>query len=134
MNTKPFPQALLSQLQAELLKKKEHLEKELSVFAKKDPKVRGDWDSQYPRTPGGNLEEAADEVEEYSTRLDLEFNLETQLKNINAALEKAGKGQYGICEKCKNPIDQERLKVSPEARLCGGCLTTGGLPKGDNTS
>ena len=101
--------------------KKGRLEKELSGFATQDPEIKDDWDSKYPRTPGSNLEEAADEVTEYSTRLHLEFNLENQLKDVNAALEKIEKGAYGICEKCKNPISEERLKASAEARLCGQC-------------
>ena len=112
---------LLTQLKDQLQTKKEELEKELSSFATKDPNVKGDWDSAYPRTPQGNLEEAADEVEEYSTRVRLEFNLENLLKDVNNALEKMKQGTYGACEKCSNPISQERLKVSPEARLCGEC-------------
>lgn len=108
----------------ELLLKKEELEKELRRFATKDPNLKGDWDSRYPRTPGSNLEEAADEVEEYATRLDLEFTLEKRLKDVEAALEKIGKDTYGLCEQCQNSIEMERLKASPEAKLCGNCART----------
>lgn len=112
---------LLAKFKEQLQNKKEELEKELSSFATKDPNVKGDWDSKYPRTPQGNLEEAADEVEEYSTRVHLEFNLETHLKNIQDALEKFENGTYGVCEKCRKPIAVERLKASPEARTCALC-------------
>ena len=112
-----------SELKKQLETKKQQLEKELSAFATKDPHVKGDWDAKYPRTPQSNLEEAADEVEEYSTRLHLAFNLENQLKDTTSALEKIESGTYGLCEKCQNPISQERLNVSPEARLCGQCNT-----------
>ena len=115
-------QQLLEELKSQLQAKKQQLESQLSEFATKDPNLTDDWDTKYPRVPQGNLEEAADEVEEYSTKLNVEFNLETQLKDVNAALEKIEQGSYGLCEKCKNPIALERLKVSPEARLCQNCL------------
>ena len=115
-------QLVLQELKSQLLTKKQQLESQLSEFATKDPNLKDDWDTKYHRVPQGNLEEAADEVEEYSTKLNVEFNLETQLKDVNAALAKIEQGSYGLCEKCKNPIALERLKVSPEARLCQNCL------------
>ena len=113
--------ALLQELQQELYDKKERLETQLKSFATKDPNLKDDWDTKYPRVPEGNLEEAADEVEEYSAKLHVEFSLETQLKDVNKALERIEKGEYGMCEKCGNPIAEERLRVSPEARLCEKC-------------
>lgn len=112
-----------TEFKTQLSQKKEQLENQLSQFAKKDPNVKGDWDTNYPRVPQGNLEEAADEVEEYSTNLHVEFSLETQLKDVNDALERIEKGTYGVCEKCGNEIAKERLQVSPEARFCSSCAT-----------
>ena len=59
-------------------KKKESLQSMLSSFATKDPNLKGDWDSKYPRVPEGGIEEAAGEGEEYSTSLPIEHNLETR--------------------------------------------------------
>ena len=101
--------------------KTENLEKELSAFATKDPNIKGDWDSKYPRVKEGNLEDAASEVEEYSTSLPIEFSLETQLQNVNSALEKIKKGAYGTCEMCKKEISEERLLAFPEAKFCASC-------------
>ena len=108
-------------IQTLLQTKKEALEKELASFATKDPQLKGDWDAKYPRIPEGNLEEAASEVEEYSTSLPIEHSLELQLKNVNSALEQVQKGTYGICEDCSKEISQERLAAFPEARTCGQC-------------
>ncbi len=36
---------------------------------------------------------------------------------VGIALRKMDKGGYGICEKTKNPIPYERLKLVPEARF-----------------
>lgn len=108
-------------IKSELLLKKQRLEKELSGFAVKDPKLQGDWDTKYPRVPEGNLEEAASEVEEYSTSLPIEHSLEIQLQDVNKALEKLEQGTYGTCGNCKGGIDEERLKAFPEAKTCATC-------------
>jgi len=117
---------LIEELKEKMEKEAKSIEKELSKFAKKDDKVKGDWDTIFPRFNGGEsgsaaLEKAADEVEEYSTLLPIEYSLEMKLKNINLALEKIKKGEYGICEKCGKEIDEERLKAFPEARTCNSC-------------
>jgi len=109
-----------------LEKQKREIEQQLKSFAKKDEKIKGDWDTRFPHFDGGEsgsaaLEKAADEVQEYSTLLPLEHNLEIRLQNINLALEKIQKENYGICEKCKNEIPEERLSVHPEARFCLKC-------------
>jgi len=112
---------LIKEAKEKLEKGKKTIESELERFAKKDDKLKGDWDTRYPKFDGGHLEEAADEVEEYSTLLPIEYNLEIRLKNINSALEKIKKNKYGFCEKCKKPISIKRLEVYPEATTCSKC-------------
>lgn len=116
----------LGKIKLELEKEKKSLEEELKKFAEKDKKLEGDWDTRFPHFNGGEvgsaaLEKAADEIEEYSTLLPIEYALETRLRNINLALKKIKKGRYGICEKCGEEIEERRLKISPEARLCLKC-------------
>ncbi len=116
---------LLGELKEKLEKTRAAIEQELQKFAKEDKKLKGDWDTKYPKFNGGVggqiLEDAADQVEEYVTLLPIEHNLELRLKNINSALEKTKKGKYGKCEKCAKKIKEERLAVYPEARLCSKC-------------
>ena len=116
---------ILKALKAKLEKEKENLEKELKSFARKNPKLKGDWNTEYPKFNRGvgsqGLEEAADEVEEYLNLLPIEANLELRLRATDSALEKMKKGRYGKCEKCKKPISLDRLKVYPEAWLCFRC-------------
>jgi DnaK suppressor protein len=45
------------------------------------------------------------------------------LEDIDEALEKLGKGIYGTCESCGQPIARERLEAVPHARLCLKCKT-----------
>jgi DnaK suppressor protein len=47
--------------------------------------------------------------------------LEKRLEKINKALEKIEKGNYGICEKCLNPIEPERLKIDLAVTTCKKC-------------
>ncbi|MDP3900992.1 MAG: TraR/DksA C4-type zinc finger protein [bacterium] len=104
-----------------LERKKTNLESELSRFAKKDKDIEGDWDTKYPRTKEGDLEDAADEVEQYSTMLPIEFSLEKQLQEVKGALERIKKGSYGICETCGKQIEKEKLLAYPETRICLSC-------------
>jgi len=116
---------LLKELKDKLEKEKTALEEQLKTFADKDPNLKGDWDSKFPKFNGefggAALETAADEVQEYGTRLPVEHSMELKLKDINIALEKIGKGKYGKCEGCGKKIDEKRLMVCPEARFCLKC-------------
>lgn len=47
--------------------------------------------------------------------------LERKLQDIDSALRSIEKGQYGICERCSQPIELERLEVKPDATLCINC-------------
>lgn len=51
----------------------------------------------------------------------LEQRLKNDLREIEAALKKIKKGTYGICERCKKPIDPARLEVKPQAVYCLKC-------------
>lgn len=110
-----------NQVKEALEKKKANLENELARFAKKDRDNEGDWDTKYPRTKEGDLEDAADEVEQYSTMLPIEFSLEKQLQEVDQALEKFKKGTYGRCETCQKEIEKAKLLAYPETKICLSC-------------
>ena len=109
---------LLEQLQEALEKEKLSLEKQLESFAIEDKNIKGNWDTKRTNAQDTDMEEKADEVEEYDNLLSLEHSLELKLKDVNLALEKIGKDGYGVCEKCTKEIEPERLMACPEARLC----------------
>lgn len=116
---------LIEELKDKLEKEKTAAEEQLKTFADKDTDLKGDWDSKFPKFNGefggAAMETAADEVEEYDSRLNIEHNLEIQLRDINIALDKIARNEYGKCENCKKEIDEDRLKVHPAARLCMKC-------------
>jgi DnaK suppressor protein len=112
---------LIEELKGKLETEKVSLEKELGSFAKKDDVPKGDWETKYPNRENGNMEEEADEVQEYGNLLPVEHSLELKLKDVNSALEKIENGTYGICENCNEEIGEERLRACPEAKTCLNC-------------
>ena len=110
-----------SEFKKDLEEKRDQLEKGLGGFATKDPNVKGDWNSKFPRTTQGNIEEAADEVEEYVSRLPVEHAYEIMLRDINEALDGIKKGTYGTCSNCEKKIPLKRLEAYPEAGHCLNC-------------
>jgi len=116
----------LEEQKQKLEKRKQELENELKTFAQKDPKIKGNWKTKFPdfgeKTP--DFSEAEDQVEEYEETLPVEYALETDLRQINNALETLQEAQgqkYGICEKCHKKISKNRLKAYPEADICTSC-------------
>lgn len=44
-----------------------------------------------------------------------------RLGRVEVALERFGRGDYGVCIECEEPIGYPRLKAKPEAALCIAC-------------
>jgi len=106
-----------------LAEERKEIEKELQMLAEKDKKLKEEWHTKFPEFDNevSSLEEEADEVEEYDTKLSIKQSLENKLKDINLALEKIKKGNYGNCEKCRKKISQEKLLIYPETKTCSKC-------------
>jgi DnaK suppressor protein len=80
------------------------------------------------RASWGELQEPAQEFEESASKRTIAGGLEQidyrtieELRNIDAALEKMEKDQYGQCEICERAIGRKRLEAIPWARRCIGC-------------
>jgi len=48
----------------------------------------------------------------------LAMNAKRILQRVEDALVQMDNGTYGICERCGNPIERERLEALPYATLC----------------
>lgn len=48
---------------------------------------------------------------------------ERQLESLDHTLQQARQGKYGICERCHQPIDPERLEAVPDTTFCVKCKT-----------
>ena len=111
------------QLKDKLEAEKKKLIKELSSFAKKDPKRKHNWLTKLPflGNDRSHKDESAERIETYESLLPIEHTLEIRLKKVYKALEKIDGEDYGKCEKCGKDIRIERLEIVPEARLCSNC-------------
>jgi len=102
---------------ADLKQSKLRIEKELEKFTKTQGKTRK---TVFPEI-GDKEDESAQEVEMYESALSIEKSLNQRLKDIENALDKIEKGNYGKCEICGREIDKERLEAYPGARSCLKC-------------
>ena len=104
----------LSQLKEKLETRKIHLELELGRIAKPTD-TPGDYETKF-EVIGDDPDENATEVEVYVENLAVEGALESELKDVQAALLKMVNGSYGICEETGKEIPLERLEANPSAR------------------
>ena len=110
-------QAFLKNIKENLLERKAKLKAQLNTFAEKDPKQEDNYNSDFPEF-GDKEDENAAEVAVFESNLSLEDTLEQSLEMINRALQKIENGTYGLCEKCGETINEERLKIMPTATKC----------------
>lgn len=108
----------LEEIKAALTKRRDELVKELASSA--DQVAENDYDAKFIDL-GDKDDENAAEVAMFEKNLSLEKTLEVSLYNVNRALKKIEEGDYGICEKCGNPIRPERLAAFPSATSCMDC-------------
>ena len=82
--------------------------------------VTGDWvaipDAQELQEADMNSE--ADAVEEWNERRATLSQLETMYQNTKRALGKIEANNFGTCEVCQAPIEDDRLDFIPTARTC----------------
>lgn len=111
----------LDYFKEKLLSEKAQLEEELATVGRINPDNPTDWEptpssEQEDRDTDPNVK--ADNIEEYENRTAILKQLETQLGEVNNALEKIEKGNYGICEVSDEEIEKGRLEANPSARTC----------------
>lgn len=59
----------------------------------------------------------------WQTAVVLRQHIENRIEELEAALGRAEKGLYGVCEECGATIPPERLAVLPFATLCVACAS-----------
>ncbi|MBI2099591.1 TraR/DksA C4-type zinc finger protein [Candidatus Uhrbacteria bacterium] len=115
----------LKEIEQRLLEEKDRLLRELNQFTRKNPHNPDDYDAKFTELPEGagaaSEEENAYQVTTYSDNLSMERTLESLLKDVNKALARLAKGEYGTCRHCGKPIDPKRLLARPTSSSCIEC-------------
>ena len=62
-----------------------------------------------------------DAMQNQQMALELRRRQEQQLQRIANALKRMDKNRYGLCGRCKQPIAEERLEISPDVVMCVKC-------------
>jgi YteA family regulatory protein len=100
----------------------EKKERETSLFANQqgmDVSLRDATSelSSYDNHPG----DLGNETFEAEKNISFRTNDKYMLSEIDTALDKLHKGNYGECERCHRKIDEDRLEIMPHARFCIDC-------------
>jgi DnaK suppressor protein len=70
---------------------------------------------------GNHLADDASDVVSRDLNLALRSNSEDLLAQVESALHRLDQGTYGICARCGNEINPERLEALPYATYCIKC-------------
>lgn len=103
-----------------LEKEKKLLEDELATVGHANPNNPSGWEATTTdiNVDSADENELADKMEELEGNEQILDQLEKQLIEVRAALERIEKGTYGICEVGGEKIEKERLEAMPSARTC----------------
>lgn len=93
---------------------------------KKGIEKRIEKTQQHIRHVDGPVEQDFEEQAVSRKNDDVIYNLDSlakdELSQINAALQRIDTGVYGVCSRCGEDIDPERLKALPYADNCTDCV------------
>jgi YteA family regulatory protein len=118
-------------LKKKLEKLKSKLEKQMDVLIKRgtDPLKESVGElSGYDNHPA----DLGEETFERAKDLGLKGNTKVLLMKVNHALDRINNGTYGICEKCGQKIEEQRLNALPYTTFCVNCKISEGNP-GDHS-
>jgi DnaK suppressor protein len=108
-------EAMLASLRASLEEHREGLRKEITEQGA-DPDS-ADLGADLDR----GFADSAHSTAERARLVALVKELRINLQDVEHALAKMDRGTYGVCERCGEPIREERLDAIPWARLCIAC-------------
>lgn len=113
-------QKILAELKEQLETRQKQIIKDLSGIGHRAEGAEVNFDTNFPEY-GDSLEDSASEVADYATNLSVEKKLESELRDVEAALHRVEHGTYGVCHFCGQLIEVERLKARPESSSCVAC-------------
>ena len=119
-NNKNMDKKVIAKIKKILLASKKQLGEDLNSFTEKDEHAKDEHSAKFPNY-GDKSDESVQEIDEYTTNLATEKVLESALRDIDNALARIAKGNYGICKYCKQEIGEKRLMARPVANTCIAC-------------
>ena len=110
-NTKAFKERLETE--------KASLETQLATIGQPSAENPGEWEAvQKDTAQEADPNDQADHLDEYQENRAILDVLNTQYREVVAALARIEDGTYGICEIGNEPIEDDRLEADPSAKTC----------------
>jgi RNA polymerase-binding protein DksA len=113
--------SLKKEMKKRLLDEKSRVETELLALAQLVKKEENTSYKVKYEEIGNSEDENATEVANYSNNISLEDTLEKLLRDIESALKRIEKNEYGICKYCAKEISEARLRARPTSSSCIEC-------------
>lgn len=113
---KKLPKKFVQDQKEKLLKEREKTLKQIKTLKEEDPFSDPDHASDNAAVDTDVREQVGHDTVEAQIK-----DLTKRVGEIDEALKKVYKNQYGKCEKCGKSIPQARLKLLPEASYCIDC-------------
>lgn len=120
--TEQLDEKTLQEIEQALLDQKRQVLLDLKNISRSDKHEADNRTVKFPEY-GDKPDENAQEINDYSTDVMAEKVLEKSLEDIEKALERIKKGNYGACKYCGNMIATKRLLARPTASSCVSCKT-----------
>jgi len=114
-----FPLQVLQPIRDYLLKRETEFKKRKKSLEKEDPFA----DTERLNDNAAVDAEAAEEVG-HERVMALKSEIDKTLIRIRKALTRIKIGKYGVCSRCGDLIDTDRLAIDPTADLCVDCAKT----------
>ena len=92
---------------------------ELGKIAQLDPET-GEWSATpeaYDQSEA-DYTNKADRFEDFEEKSALMAQLEARYVEVETALSKMHDNEYGLCDVCGKPIEEDRLAANPAAQTC----------------
>lgn len=102
---------------------KNFLEQEIVKWKRREKSIKSN--DPFMDEDRGNRNSKEDDVDEQVGHFEAEIKIgfvKRQLIQLRKALTRIKLGKYGVCEKCGNMIDTDRLSIEPETTICVKCM------------
>ena len=98
---------------------KASLEAQLATIGQPSAANPGEWEAVQKNTElEADIHDQADQLDEYQENRAILDVLQSQYREVLAALARIEDGTFGTCEICGAQIETDRLEADPSAKTC----------------
>ena len=103
--------------QASQREQRARLQEELAAVREELQRV----EKKLEQRPNFGLGQGSPDIYEWEMNLALRSRVEAKIESLEDAIQSLEEGDYGICERCGERIEPERLEILPHTTFCITC-------------